>query len=228
MSKGLKRRSMNTKTKLLALGVAIIIISLSLTPAILQTVGYAGQPSRIHVACVGDSITAGTEYTIDLWTLLGRNYAVGNFGDPGAGVSSLSDKPYMNQSAFLLALQFEPKIVIIMLGTNDAHTTLNETNADFVNNYVKLVNEFQKLASKPKIFVVTPPPIFKNDANLSTQFIPQNVIPNIEQVANNVNVSVIDVYTPLVNHGEYFPDGVHPDSDGSKAIAKIVYNALDS
>jgi lysophospholipase L1-like esterase len=90
------------------------------------------------------------------------------------------------------------------------------------------VNEFQKLASKPKIWIVTPPPIFKNDANLSTQFIPQNVIPNIEQVANNVNVSVIDVYTPLINHSEYFPDGVHPDSDGSKAIAKIVYDALDS
>jgi acyl-CoA thioesterase I len=218
---------MNTKIKLLALGVAIIIVSLAITPTILQTVGYVGQPSRIHVACVGDSITAGTEYTIDLWTLLGRNYVVGNFGDPGAGVSSFSDKPYMNQSAFQLALEFEPKIVIIMLGTNDAHKTLNETNADFISNYVKLVNEVQGLASKPKIWIVTPPPIFKNDANLSSQFIPQNVIPNIEQAANNENVSVIDVYTPLVNHGDYFLDGVHPDSDGSRAIATIIYGALN-
>ncbi len=159
--------------------------------------------------------------------MLGRNYVVGNFGDPGTGVSSTSDKPYMNQSAFQLALQFEPKIVIIMLGTNDAHSTLNETNADFVNNYVKLVNEFQGLASKPKIWIVTPPPIFKNDANLNPQFITQNEIPNIKQVANNVNVSIIDVYTPLVSHGDYFPDGVHPDSDGSRAIAAIIYSALN-
>jgi acyl-CoA thioesterase I len=219
---------MNSKTKLFALGVAIIIISLAITPSILQTVGYKNnQSNRIPVACVGDSITAGTEYTIDLWRLLGRNYLVGNFGDPGATVSSSSDSSYVNQSAFEVALQFEPKIVIIMLGTNDAHTTLNVTNADFVNSYVKLVNEFQNLASKPKIWIVMPPPIFNNDANLSAQFIPQNLIPNIEQVANTVNVSVIDVYSPLVNHGNYFPDGVHPDSNGSKAIATIICNALN-
>jgi acyl-CoA thioesterase-1 len=218
---------MNIKLKLLALGIAIIIVSIAITPALLQTVGYTNGSNRIHVACVGDSITAGTEYTIDLWTMLGRSYAVGNFGDPGAAVSSLSDKPYMNQSAFQLALEFEPKIVIIMLGTNDAHSSLNETNADFVNNYVKLVNEFQGLASKPRIWIVTPPPIFSNEANLSAQFIPQNVIPNIKQVANTVNVSVIDAYSPLVNHSNYFPDGVHPDSNGSKAIATIIYNALN-
>ncbi len=219
---------MNIKIKLLALGVAIILVLLAITPAILQTLGYTSQPNRIHVACVGDSITAGTEYTIDLWTMLGRNYAVGNFGDPGAGVSSSSDKPYMNQSAFQLALEFEPKIVIIMLGTNDAHTTLNETNADFVNAYVKLVNEFQGLASKPKIWIVTPPPISKNDANLSTQFIPQNVIPNIEQVAKTTNVQLIDIYSSLTDHSNYFADGVHPDAEGSHAIATTIYNALIS
>ena len=218
---------MKTKNKLLALGVAIILILLAVTPVILQTAIFKSQPSRIHVACIGDSITAGTEYTLDLWSMLGRNYAVGNFGDPGTGVSSSSDKPYMNQSAFQLALQFEPKIVIIMLGTNDAHNTLNETNADFVNSYVKMVNDFQGLASKPKIWLVTPPPIFENGANLSSLFIPQNAIPNIKQVANNENVSFIDIYSSLVNHGDFFPDGVHPDSDGSKAIASIIYSALN-
>ncbi len=222
----MKQQSLNTKIKSLALAVAIIIISLAITPSILQTIGYANKPNRIHVACVGDSITAGTEYTIDLWTLLGRNYAVGNFGDPGTGVSSSSDKPYMNQSAFQLALQFEPQIVIIMLGTNDAHTTLNETNADFINSYVKIVNEFQGLASKPKIWIVTPPPIFNNEANLSTQFIPQNAIPNIQQVANKTNVSIIDVYSYLIEYQEYFSDGVHPDSRGSKLIASVIYNAI--
>jgi hypothetical protein len=42
----------------------------------------------------------------------------------------------------------------------------------------------------------------------------KNEIPNIKQVANNINVIVIDVYAPLVNHREYFPDGVNPDSNG--------------
>ena len=217
---------MNRKLKLLAVGIAIIILLIAVTLAILQIVGYTNGSNRIHVACVGDSITAGTEYTIDFWLMLGRSYAVGNFGDPGAGVSSLSDKPYMNQSAFQLALEFEPKIVIIMLGTNDAHSSLNETNADFISNYVKLVNEFQGLASKPKIWIVTPPPIFNNDANLSSQFIPQNVIPNLEQVANKTNIPIIDVYSSLIGHQEYFNNKVHPDSRKAKLIATLIFEAV--
>jgi lysophospholipase L1-like esterase len=41
-----------------------------------------------------------------------------------------------------------------------------------------------------------------------------------------MKVPLIDVYTPLKDHPEYFPDGVHPDPDGAKLIAKIIYDAI--
>jgi lysophospholipase L1-like esterase len=116
-----------------------------------------------------------------------------------------------------------------LLGTNDANTNLNESNSAFVNDYVKLVDLFQGLASKPKVWVVEPPPIFNNTSGLSPDYLVQNVIPDIQQVANQTGASVIDVYNPLVNHSAYFlVDGVHPDSDGAKAIATIMYNAVFS
>ena len=182
----------------------------------------------IRVACVGDSITEGFEYPNDLWMLLGSNYSVGNFGVGGAAVALDSDKPYMNQSEFQDAKEFVPNIVIIMLGTNDANPALKQNTTNFVKDYNKLISAFQSLASKPKIWIVKPPPVFDNGTGLSTESFESYVIPSIEEVANVTNLPVIDVYTPMIDHSDYFFDGVHPNGEGSQAIADIIYNELIS
>jgi sialate O-acetylesterase len=56
----------------------------------------------------------------------------------------------------------------------------------------------------------------------------EGVIPRIEQVATTLGLPIIDVYTPLLSHPEYFPDGVHPNSAGAQVIANIIYNAINS
>jgi acyl-CoA thioesterase-1 len=220
---------MNNKMKLLALGNAVLIVLVGVeTFALAMMITESGQPGPIRVACVGDSITAGSEYSVDLWLLLGANYEVGNFGDSGATVSLSSNNPYMNTPALQAADQFKPNIVIIMLGTNDAYTDFEENSAAFVNDYVKLIMHFQGLATKPKMWIVKPPPIFNNNASLSTEYFMKNVTPSIGQVASKTGVPVIDVYTPLANHPDYFPDGIHPGNDGSRIIATSIYNALIS
>jgi lysophospholipase L1-like esterase len=73
-----------------------------------------------------------------------------------------------------------------------------------------------------------PPPIFENNLNLTSTIYTQEIIPAIQQVANSMGLPLIDVYTPLVNHPEYFPDGVHPNSEGAQIIANTVYNAITS
>jgi lysophospholipase L1-like esterase len=93
---------------------------------------------------------------------------------------------------------------------------------------MKLVGEFQALASKPKIWVVKPPPIFNNGTGLSTEYFILNVIPNIEQAANEANLPIIDVYSSLANHSYSFPDGVHPNREGSKLIANEIYKTIIS
>ncbi len=180
----------------------------------------------IRVACIGDSITEATDYPDDLWTLLGANYTVENFGVGGSTVSSDSDRPYIKQNAFQNAKEFQPKMVIIMLGTNDANPSLEQNNASFIANYVKLVNDFQGLESKPKIWVVKPPPIFSAELGLSPQYFEANVIPSIEEVARRMNLSTINIYSALIKYPNHFPDGVHPDSEGSKFIAAEVHKAI--
>ena len=214
---------MKRKTAILASVVAIIVALLATTLFVQIS---RNNDNAIRVACVGDSITLGTGYTVDLWHKLGSNYIVGNFGIDGATIYLASGSAYMNQTACRVAQRFEPSIVIIMLGTNDASPDLNESNAVFIKDYVTLVNAFQGLASKPKVWIVIPPPIFTNTAGLSGERLTQNIIPSIEQVANQTHIPTIDANTPLGNETKYFIDGVHPNAFGAWALATAVYHAI--
>src|SRR5512143_1727420 len=93
--------------------VAVILISFSGILAFsIQSLEVEGKATR--VACIGDSITHGGEYTYRLKDMLGPNYKVDNFGVDGSAVSLSSEKPYMNQSKFREALEFRPNVVLIM------------------------------------------------------------------------------------------------------------------
>ncbi len=184
--------------------------------------------SPIRVTCVGDSLTRGTEYTIDLWKSLGPNYVVCDLGVGGAAVAQSTGMDYSRQPAFEVAMKFKPNIVIIMLGTNDAITDLNETNTAFIADYSALVHQFQSLSPKPTIWLVEPPPIYNNTVSHSNDILVQNVIPNIIQVASQTNTHLIDANTPLINHPELYTDGVHPSADGAAVIAHAIYTALIS
>jgi lysophospholipase L1-like esterase len=182
--------------------------------------------SRIRVACVGDSITQGTQYPFDLSILLGPNYEVRNFGDSGSSVCLNSTNPYLNSGAFQNATKFQPNIVIVMLGTNDAHPNLQQYNASFVSNYMELINAFQSLNSKPKLWIVLPPPVFNNSTSISPDYFALNVIPSIEETAKQANLPTINVYSALANDAYCFPDGVHPDGEGAKMIADEIFIAI--
>ena len=123
---------------------------------------------------------------------------------------------------------FLPNIIIILLGTNDANTKISFSSTKFEADYTTLINKFQELTSKPKIWLVKPTPIYDNVLNLSNAKLKQNVIPSIDRVADDLGLPTIDVYTPLLNHSDYFFDGVHPGNEGARIIANEVYRAIVS
>jgi lysophospholipase L1-like esterase len=73
---------------------------------------------------------------------------------------------------------------------------------------------------------VKPPPIFDNEFYLRNTNLLEGIIPRIEQVANELSLTTIDVYTPLANHREYFMDGIHPNNEGASVIASEIYKAI--
>jgi hypothetical protein len=77
---------MNLKTKLTAFGLILMVAS-TMFLAIIYVEAVKGQPEPLRVACVGDSITEGSDYPVELRLLLGHNYSVANFGIKGSTVS---------------------------------------------------------------------------------------------------------------------------------------------
>lgn len=182
----------------------------------------------IRVACVGDSITEESNYTSDLQSMLGSAYTVGNFGVSGSTVSLSSYKPYMYQPQYQEAVDFSPNVVVIMLGTNDAHDDLQQYGGTFEADYNTLINSFEDVNNSTQVLVVESPPIYNNSLGLNSAFFNQTIIPHIENVANQQNLPTVDVYDAFGNHSDYTVDGVHPNSDGAALIASQICNALTS
>jgi Lysophospholipase L1 and related esterases len=181
---------------------------------------------QVKVACVGDSITISSQYPLDLWASLGPGYIVGDFGVGGAAVAQSTGMGYLHLPAIEVAKQFQPDIVVIMLGTNDAYTYLTENSTEFISDYLTIIGEFESLAKKPVIYLVAPIPIYSNSVSLSDEILVQRVIPNIEQVAAQTGLQVIDAHTPLQNHPELYLDGIHPTADGAKVLADVIYAGI--
>jgi|WetSurMetagenome_2_1015567.scaffolds.fasta_scaffold07665_2 lysophospholipase L1-like esterase len=214
---------MKTSLKRFAVALCAVMLVASFTVLFFET--QRATASTVRVACVGDSITRDTEYPDALSSMLGANYTVGNFGVGRTTVSLQFNKPYMNQQAFQDAQRFNPDIVVIMLGTNDAYLS-EQQRSNFVNDYKALINSFNSLPSNPKVYIVVPPPVFNNTMGLPAPVLDDEVIPLVNQTATDLNLPTIDVHTPLLDNPEDFQDGVHPNTGGSEVMASEIYNAI--
>lgn len=216
-----------TKSSVLAVCAVIVIGSLVLMPMFFGVRGTKKNLDRfIRVACVGDSITESSGYPESLQMMLGTDYYVRNFGVSGSTVLLSSDRPYVNQIEYQYSQSFQPSIVIIMLGTNDARASLNQTISNFSIDYKKLIGEYQALANNPDIWLVKPPPILENELYLRNMQLQQVIIPQIDQIANELDLPIIDVNSPLTGYPEYFGDGVHPSIEAAMIIATAINEAI--
>lgn len=193
---------------------------------------FAG--AQIKVACIGNSITAGTglsnastqAYPAVLQTLLGNGYTVQNDGVSGTTLLKNGDNPYWKNGKFASVFAFQPNIVTIKLGTNDTKPqNWDAYNAQFRRDYEAMIDTLNTLASKPKIFLVLPVPIWTNSYGIRDSAL-QKMIPIIKDIGARRGLWIIDANTPLKNFSSYFSDGVHPNATGADTIAHVIYHGL--
>lgn len=187
-----------------------------------------------RVACIGDSITYGTGIEGRLWNsypsqlagLLGRGWDVRNFGVNNATALEKGFLPYRQTQTFKDALEFLPHIVVIKLGTNDARTLNWRHKDEFEGDYIALIGCFQRLESRPKIWLCTPAPVFRGKGGRPEPTIQNEIVPRIREIARRTGLPVIDLNSTLLPRRDFFPDGVHPDERGAGVIAEAVFDAL--
>ncbi len=194
----------------------------------------SGQQPITKIAFIGNSITAGSglanpttqAYPAQLGNLLTSDWQIGNFGVSGRTMLKKGDFPIWKETKFTDALNFEPNIVVIMLGTNDSKYYNWAYKSDFYKDYVSMIDTFANLPSKPKIYICYPLKVFKHIYDINDTVIHDEIIPIITKVSVDKNVKIIDCYTPTSTKPEIFSDGVHPNASGAHFVAEIFYTAL--
>ena len=210
------------KKKLLIL-MSAIVLTLS---------ACQNEPTR--VACVGDSITFGhgikdrehDTYPGLLSAMLGEKYDVRNFGVSGTTTMMGTDMPYMNEQAYKDALAFNPQIVTIKLGTNDSKPYNWKESDHFKQDLKTLIGSFKALPSKPKIWLCLPVPAYGHAWSINDSVIYNGVIPLIREVAQEENLPLVDLNTPMQGKKQYFPDTIHPNEEGQKLIAQTIFDVI--
>lgn len=195
-------------------------------------VAFAGD--TIRVACVGNSITYGhgikdrahDSYPAQLGALLGGNYDVRNFGVSARTLLNKGDHPYMNEQAYREALIFRPDVVVIKLGTNDSKPMNWKYNNEFKNDMRTLIRTFQALSSHPRIYLCLPIPGDHKGWTINDSTIVAGVIPYIQEVAQEMNLPVIDLHTLFTPYRNLLPDGVHPNVEGAGILAKEICRVI--
>lgn len=193
--------------------------------------------TQTKIACIGNSITFGyglsspstQSYPSQLQILTGNNFSVYNFGVSARTLLKKGDRPYWNESEYTSSKILKPETVIIKLGTNDAKLQTNWTphKDEFIPDYKDLINSYESLTSAPEIYICMLVPAYKEIWEISDATIKNEVNPDIKKVALDKGVNLIDCYTPMVGKSNLFAsDGIHPNVNGAKELANIIYSAI--
>ncbi len=195
---------------------------------------WSALSETIKVACVGDSITYGAgikdrknmNYPVQLGKILGQKYEVKNFGNSGSTMLKKGDKPYWKQREYKAALEFNPNIVIIKLGTNDTKPQNWKHGAEYSSDYKSMISAFAKLTSKPKIYICLPVPVVKTRWGITDSIVNKEIIPTLRKISAQTESQLIDLNTPFKGKHQLIPDHVHPNGAGATIIAETVASSI--
>ncbi len=190
----------------------------------------------VKVACIGNSITDGhgidmaeqLSYPALLRKHLGKGYEVRNFGVSSRTLCSGGDRPYIREMAWRDAQAYNPDIVVIKLGTNDTKAqNLQVAQRDFAKDYQAMIDTLKALPSKPKIYLCTPIPAFKDTWSINDSVIVNLEIPAIQRLAKKNKLRVIDLHSLFADQSANMQrDGIHPNEKGAARLAELVADAL--
>jgi acyl-CoA thioesterase I len=206
-----------------------------------QTVTPNAPSSRtLKVMPLGDSITDGYfvpgGYRIDLWRHLNkRGYKIDFVGSLRNSSEALPDPDHEGHSGWrieeihrMIRVWFsrsQPDIILLLIGTNDLAQGYDVERApDRLN---ALIEEIFLQLPKVQLFVASIPPI-------GEPFLNQRVISYNRSIANLVqqkqteekSIYFVDLYYILSL--DDLPDGVHPNREGFRKIARVWDEALSS
>lgn len=204
----------------------------------------------IKIACVGDSITEGigidaaqrpaSAYPAQLQTILDERYGqgsynVGNFGWGGSTINVQTNREttsytywtYIYSVQYYKSLDFNPDIVVIMMGHNDTHTQLYSTAEGYKAQYQALIDSYEALPSHPTVVIAG---CTSRTASIRRDLLLETIIPMQKELAADNGLIYIDMFSPTNGkEGDktLFTDGLHCTAAGYNMLATLIANGME-
>ena len=197
---------------------------------------------QIKVALVGDSVTYGhsvknwpkNNYPALLSDALGEKYCVKSYGVSGSTVQPDGDQPYNITKAYEWSHDFQPDILVFMLGSNDSKPENWQGAEKFREEYLMLLATYTSVENPPVVLLCTPPTAYFPEgvseglSNYDVQpLIIEEVADIVSDIAKENGYYLININDLTENRRDLFgKDNVHPNKDGAKEIASAVYKFI--
>jgi len=227
-----------TKRCLHLRSLVVVVVVVMMMMMMMATVSMGDRVQAKLVACLGASNTYGYGlanrsaecYPAQMARILRAfdpTWEVRNFGVNGTCVLQKGTLPYIRQGACSEALACHPDIVVIQLGGNDSVAANWVHKADFLVDFLVLIDAFARLPSRPRIYVQFPPPFLPNPYGLNDNVVRSEINPLIAQLPAFRDVQIIDTYIPLKEARNLLQaDGVHLTTEGAGYLAEIVGSTI--
>ncbi len=188
-------------------------------------------PKRLTIVCAGDSLMRPMPVHLRrLWP--SSRFRLRDWAQGG-----LSSATYL--SFFLQHPDWRRErvdFILLQLGTNDVSLIMKqeEDASSFYHNLRAIVRHYQKLKSnffrRPQILIATVPLFSGLEVEAARNEIVEKIVnPNIRILAQKEGLILVDQYAVLMNRPElYDPDGVHPNPEGERALARNWRRAVRS
>ena len=238
---------MKKKTKVIIIVASVIgtlgVLAGILVPVSINSVDNPSAPkvnsNKKHIACIGDSVTFGNgvwpfhktqSYPAYLDKYVGSDYQVLNYGLSGRTLMNEGDRPYSKEKFYNISHEVKADVYIIMLGSNDSKSHnwkyTGEDGINYKNELKEFANSYISLENSPTVYLMQPPKAFKKIYKIDNDIISNQVYNSVKEVGDELNIGVIDLYSLTKDHGGWFMDGVHPNSNGDKEIANYIYSQI--
>eukprot|EP00668_Euglena_longa_P035264 GGOE01045305.1.p1 GENE.GGOE01045305.1~~GGOE01045305.1.p1 ORF type:complete len:291 (+),score=46.94 GGOE01045305.1:332-1204(+) len=190
----------------------------------------------LRIACVGDSLTAhhrhGQAYPWHMERYLRQllpNVTVGNFGKASATAMLNTDRPYVQSSDWPRLAEFQPQIVVVLLGINDSKRR-NWLRAGGAKQFYEELRTLVLGFKNKSIDVVLGQPYrgYKEYAEIQWNIVMGTVNPLIRQIACELHLPLFAL-APIIAKSKFtYTDGVHPTEKGRMAMGRLVADTIQS
>jgi len=198
----------------------------------------ASYPQKIKYAAMGDSLTAGVgtdtyeesyPYVLAEKLAMNRGAILKDFSLLGARTEDLIDKNLLKS-----VIEDSPDIITVFVGVNDVRENISEK--EFKSNYENIVNELVG-GTSAKIYLINIPFIGSDTLYLppyNFYFKDKTIKFNgiIKDIAIEHDLGYIDIASSteeiFKRDGSYYSvDSFHPNKEGYKIFAEIMYDNIN-